>query len=218
MPDIHVPHLDEEEAAIPGKRHHASRSLLKIGLEVLLITTGVFLGLAGEQWREHVRHRELAVASLQRFRTEFRSNRAEVVRVHARHVQEIHGLEGYFDQHGPELKAHVLDPAKPIPFPVPDTVTDSAGFDYSAWEVAVATQALSDIDPDLVARMSAVYRMQQMYENAHNAIAQFSYSFTDEVYWLKGVMTYFGDAALYEDLLLKRYDEILSRLEKAIGD
>ena len=66
--------------------------------------------------------------------------------------------------------------------------------------------------------MSSIYRMQQMYEDAHRAIAQTSYSFTNVVFWLRGVLSYFGDAVLYEELLMKRYDEILPRLDKAIGD
>jgi hypothetical protein len=49
-------------------------SWLKILLEVALITTGVFLGLAGEQWREQVRHRETAEASLRLFRAEILAN------------------------------------------------------------------------------------------------------------------------------------------------
>ena len=223
MPDIHVPHLDEEEKHAgeknaSGKRRPAWKALLKVGLEVLLISSGVFLGLAGEQWRETVRHRELADASLRRFRAEFRINRAQVERVHSRHVTEVNGLEAYFSAHGKELFAHIVDQTKPIPSPVPDTVTDSALFDYSAWELALATQSLAYIDPDLVASMSTAYRMQQMYEDSHRAIAQVAYSTTNMVYWLRGVTGYFGDAALYEELLLKRYDEILPRLDKAIND
>jgi len=224
MPDIHVPHLDEEERhageehAASGKRRPAWKSLLKLGLEVVLISSGVFLGLAGEQWRENVRHRELADVSLRRFRAEFRNNRAQVERVHSRHVTELNGLEAYFSAHGKELFAHVLDQTKPIPSPIPDTVTDSAVFDYSAWELALATQSLAYIDPELVASMSTAYRMQQMYEDSHRAIAQVSYSITNMVYYLRGVTGYFGDAALYEELLLKRYDDILPRLDKAIGD
>ena len=38
----------------------------KIGLEVVLITAGVFLGLLGEGWRENAEHRGLADASLRR--------------------------------------------------------------------------------------------------------------------------------------------------------
>jgi hypothetical protein len=63
-----------------------------------------------------------------------------------------------------------------------------------------------------------VYRLQQMYEDSHRAIAQVSYAITNAVYWLRGVMTYFGDAVLYEELLMKRYEEILPRLDKALGD
>jgi len=129
----------------------------------------------------------------------------------------VNGLEAYFSAYGKELAAHILDQTKPIP-PVPDNVTDSATFDYSAWELALATQSLAYIDPELVASMSTAYRMQQMYEDSHRAIAQVSYSITNVVYYLRGVTGYFGDAALYEELLLKRYDDILPRLDKAIGD
>jgi hypothetical protein len=221
VPDIHVPHLEEQDdengEPIPGKTPRSWKSLLRIGLEVLLITSGVFLGLLGEQWRENAHHRELATASLERFRAEFRANRAEVERVKDRHAKERNDLAAYLEAHNRELLAHIVDPTKPIPSPVPDNVTDSAGFVYSAWDVALATQSLAYIDPELVASMSSVYRMQQLYEDAHRAIAQTSYSFTNTVYWLRGVTTYFGDAVLYENLLLKSYDEILPRLDKALG-
>jgi len=186
VPEIHLPHLEEEAEGeaethpAPSKTSRRWKSALKIGLEVLLITS--------------------------------------VERVHDRHVKERKDLEAYFAAHGNELNAHLVDPRKPIPGPVPDNVTDSAGFDYSAWDLALATQSLSYIDPDLVASMSAAYRMQQMYEDAHRAIAQTSYSFTDPVYWLRGVTNYFGDAALWEELLLKRYDDLLPRLDRALGE
>jgi hypothetical protein len=74
---VHRPDLDDDEDATPdadaasprrstGQVAHRSKSLLKIVLEVLLISGGVFLGLMGEQWREHTQHRELAEASLRR--------------------------------------------------------------------------------------------------------------------------------------------------------
>ena len=65
--------------------------------------------------------------------------------------------------------------------------------------------------------MSSAYRLQQIYIEAHRSIQQASYQMTDVVFWLNGVTTYFGDAVLYERLLLKRYDDILPRLEKALG-
>ena len=45
---------------------------------------------------------------------------------------------------------------------------------------------------------------------------QTAYSLTNPVYYLRGVNAYFGDASLYERLLMKRYDDLLPRLDKAI--
>ena len=198
---------------LPGR----AKSFAKIGLEVVLITTGVFLGLLGEQWRENAHHRELAKASLERFRAEFRANKAEVNRVHARHVQERDALQKYFADHQTELLAALLDLRKPLPQPIPDIVTDSAGVAYSAWDVALATQSLAYIDPDLVAAMSSAYRMQQMYEDAHRHIQQTQYSASVPVALMRGHLGYFDDASNYEELLLKQYDAILTRLDNAIG-
>ena len=78
MPDIHVPKLEE---------HGRGRSTLMVLLEVLLISAGVFLGLAGEQYRETARHREIAQEALQRFRTEIVANRQAVTAVKDYHIQ-----------------------------------------------------------------------------------------------------------------------------------
>src|SRR6187549_3591481 len=126
MPEIHLPHLEEDEdepasqpvstpASLPETaRPHRRYTWLKLILEVVLITTGVFLGLAGESWRESREHRELAAQSLRRFRDEFRANRAEVLRVHQRHLDEETAMLAYFEANGPALMAHQLDPKKPI--------------------------------------------------------------------------------------------------------
>src|SRR4051812_4352453 len=96
VPDIHVPDLDEEPSgstqptgtkpAEQAKPAHGAKWLIKVGLEVLLISAGVFLGLMGEQWRERAEHREIATAALRRFRTEFRNNRDAVASVKDKHV------------------------------------------------------------------------------------------------------------------------------------
>jgi len=217
MPEVHVPPLDTRRGS-HGSASGRTKSLLKIGLEVVLITAGVFLGLLGEQWRQNAEHRELAQQALRRFRAEFGANRAEVERVHGRHVQQYQALEKYFKEHQAELTTHLLDVRKPLPQPIPDMTTDSAGVAYSAWDVALATQSLAYIDPDLVAAMSSAYRMQQMYEAAHRNIQQTQYSATLPLPLMHGHMAYFGDASLYEELLLKQYVAILARLDKTIGD
>ena len=226
MPEVHLPHLDEEEeepapqpAFTPAAaRPHRPHSWLKLVLEVGLITAGVFLGLAGESWRETREHRELAEQTLRRFRAEVDSNRRAVERVHQMHTDQEKAMEAYFVANGPALMATMLDPRKPLPQPVPNTVLDSAVFDYSTWDVAVATESLAYIDPGVVAMISAAQRMQQMIEEDHKMIQQVTYSFQNQVHYLRGVAGYFGDTSLHEKLLLGRYNELLPRLDKAIED
>jgi hypothetical protein len=214
MPDIHVPHLDDEHEAAP---RHRLKAVLKLGLEVALITTGVFLGLAGEQWRESVRHHELAHESLVRFRDEFRTNKAQVLRVHDMHKTQEREMEAYLTDNNKALMESLADPRKALPQPIPNNITDSAGFDYSAWETALATQSLAYINPDLVASMSSAYRMQQMYEDSHRAITQASYSAGNPVVYLRGVTGWFGNSVIWEEQLLKWYDDLLPRLDRAIA-
>ncbi|HZS60014.1 MAG TPA: hypothetical protein VFA43_12145 [Gemmatimonadaceae bacterium] len=85
MPDVHVPKVDE-----PNGSH-----ILKLLLEVALISVGAFLGLMGEQWRESRHHRELAEQALQRFRAEIVSNRKAVAEVKDYHVTLLHELNAY---------------------------------------------------------------------------------------------------------------------------
>jgi hypothetical protein len=113
VPDVHLPHLEDDEdepaagpalQAAPGtpadqplvRAARRSKSLLKIGLEVILISSGVFLGLMGEQWRERAQHREIAEVSLRRFRMELQTNRNAVASVRNKHVAKLKYLESYF--------------------------------------------------------------------------------------------------------------------------
>jgi len=48
----------------------------------VLISSGVFRGLAGEHWRESRHERELAHAALRRFHTEVTANRKAVASNH----------------------------------------------------------------------------------------------------------------------------------------
>ncbi|MEO6524986.1 MAG: hypothetical protein ABIP93_00010 [Gemmatimonadaceae bacterium] len=66
-----------ESAADASREVSPSRGgrTLRIALEVALISAGVFLGLAGDQWRENAWHRDLAKKSMERFRSEIVANR-----------------------------------------------------------------------------------------------------------------------------------------------
>ena len=64
-------------------------------MEVVLIATGVFLGLMGEQWREHVQHREAAQSALRLFRAELITNQKSVASVKDYHVALKARMDAY---------------------------------------------------------------------------------------------------------------------------
>jgi hypothetical protein len=147
MPDVDVPGLEADDAPplAPRDPRYRRTWLLKIALEVVLIGTGVFLGLVADQWRDTVKHRELAQASLRRFRAELQRNRDNVAAVKDRHATKLKALNDYFTAHAAELVRHAADPRAPLPLPPSHMSTSPAFFEYSAWDVALATQ--SSIEP-----------------------------------------------------------------------
>jgi hypothetical protein len=156
MPDIHLPQFDDhEEEDAPTARESAHRprtgSLFKIALEVALIGAGVFLGLAGEQWRENARHRELAEASLRRFRMEISTNRKSVA-----------GVQGYHAALNKNLDLWVAaDPNTRKTIKVQLQGLQRALFEHTAWDLALATQSLEYIDPSLAFSLSRIYAGSQ---------------------------------------------------------
>jgi hypothetical protein len=230
VPDVHLPHLEDDEdepaagpalQAAPGtpadqplvRAARRSKSLLKIGLEVILISSGVFLGLMGEQWRERAQHREIAEVSLRRFRMELQTNRNAVASVRNKHVAKLKYLESYFQLY----EAKDAEGRKKLAWP--DTATDPAFLEYSAWDVALATQSLAYIDSDLAFSISHVYAVQQQLDGATRAVTQAMYSATDPIVFLRnGLITYFSDCTLIEPRLLTVYDEIIPRLDQALGE
>ena len=81
-----------------GARLWQRRPVLRVLVEVVLIATGVFLGLAGDAWREREQKREAARASLRRFRTEIAANRAAVAAVRDYHVTRLASVTAYLNK------------------------------------------------------------------------------------------------------------------------
>lgn len=202
MPEVHLPRLGHG----PG-----GSSLLKIVLEVILIGGGVFLGLAGEQWRENAHNRELAEMSPRRFRTEIQANRKAVAAVKDYHAVTLKGLRAYFAADAQARKAlsvHIegLQPAF---------------FEHTAWDLALATQSLAYIDETLAFDFSRIYNAQKMYEGLTSGITQAMYLRTptdSEDAFMAAVMVYYSDLSGMEPKLLDLYDELLPRLDRALDE
>ena len=219
MPEVHLPHLDDEEpeAARPPDAHeagervrpaatHRSKSLLKIGLEVLLISTGVFLGLMGEQWRERAQHRELAAESLRRFREEIAMNRTAVSAVKEYHATMKKTLDAYVSGRlqGAQENGRSAPGLQP------------ATFERSAWDLALVTQSLAYIDPQLAFSLSRIYTLQQGYADRRAASCRRCTSGRRMRICgiFRAVAIYYGDIVIYEPKLLQLYDEVLPRIDQ----
>jgi hypothetical protein len=189
---------------------HYRKSLLMIGFEVLLISGGVFLGLMGEQWRERTEQRELANESLRRFRTEIRTNRDAVAANADYHVRLRNEIQAYFKTKG-TASVNMSQGLGPV------------FFERAAWDLAVATQALAYMDADLSFAISRVYTIQQGYAS-HQATVTPAVIFggrspaqDPEAFW-RPVLWYLGDVSFFDPTILKAYDEILPRIDRALGE
>jgi hypothetical protein len=220
MPEVHLPQLDEHEeeaapasaSASPMASHRPrGKSLFTIALEVMLIGTGVFLGLAGEQWRENAHHREMAEASLRRFRTEILTNRQTVAGIKDYHVTMKKRLDAYFaadakTRPNVEVKLRGVEPAF---------------FEHTAWDLALATQALAYIDSSLAFALSRIYTSQQDYAELSRGVLQAMYVLNpieNEAAFFSAVLVYYGDIVLWEPKLLSMYDELLPQIDRALGE
>ncbi|HMJ85003.1 MAG TPA: hypothetical protein VK504_17600, partial [Vicinamibacterales bacterium] len=216
---------DEEEADAgppPGRRDagdrarpdatQRSKSLLKIGLEVLLISTGVFLGLMGEQWRERARHHEVAEASLRRFREEILANRKAVAAVKDYHTTTKQSLDAFFAADARTRSTHDVTVRGIQP----------ASFERTAWDLALMTQSLTFVDPSLAFALSRIYTTQQGYADLSRGILQAMYLLPpmseNPTPFFGALSVYYGDIVYYDPKLLELYDEILPQIDRALGE
>jgi hypothetical protein len=186
------------------------RAMIAKGLlEIALISVGVFLGLAAEQWRSNAQHREQAHAALLRFRTEIEHNRAAVEKVKDYHVQMRDVIGRYLD---PKTRAATnLQMEGVMP----------AVFEHTAWDLAIATQALADIDQALAFELARVYGLQQQYSGLSDGLTQAMYLRPPSENldgFLHSVRVYYDDVVVHEPALLDLYAHVLPLIDGALKD
>ena len=228
MTEVRLPHLDEEadaDAGPPADGHdvaarqptpltHRSTPLLKIGLEVLLISSGVFLGLMGEQWRERAHHRELAETSLRRFRDEIVANRKAVAAVKDYHALTKKSLDAFFAADA-ATRPTIQDSIRLRGIQPPS-------FERTAWDLALITQSLTFVDPSLAFALSRIYTTQQSYAELTRGILQAMYVLPpmseNPTAFFGALSVYYGDIVYYDPRLLELYDDILPQIDRALGE
>jgi len=180
-------------------------------LEVALIGLGVFLGLAGEQWRQDRADRQQAAESLRRFRAEIVANRAAVSAVKDYHATKLAELNAYFAA-TPEARATMRVPFDGLKPP---------SFEQTAWELALATQSLTHIDADLAFALSRVYSYQSLTTDLGQSVVQSMYlrppSESDTTF-LSAVRLYYSDLTGLEPGLVAAYDNLLPAIDAALAE
>lgn len=200
----------------PNARKHRRRHISGLVLELLMIVIGVFLGAMAEQWREAQHEHALAMASLRNFRREIADNRDRVLQVHDYHVALGKRVDSVVNGGStPSFREFVSKTGYRGVEPV--------DFDHTAWDLAIATQALTDFDPQLAYAISRVYTYQtsfQRYEDGfvQNALSPTTFANMNDALGLGITMdAYLIDVRNEESSLVKAYDGLLPKLDSALG-
>jgi hypothetical protein len=153
-----------------------------------------------------VRTRTRASWLRRRFRAEVVANRKSVAAVKDYHVELLANIQASL----------AADPSTRAARPLQVRGLQPVFFDHTAWDLALATQALAHIDSDVAYRLSRIYGLQRTYGDFTQAIMQAIY-LRPMLENLEGLNAYYGDLVLWEPSLLKMYDEVLPQIDRALG-
>lgn len=198
------------EPASTGAPRWERRSVIRLLLEVALIASGVFLGMAGDAWREREQKRDAARASLRRFRAEIAANRQAVAAVREYHVTTLASVRAYLG------KDHKTRNVADVKLNGLQWVT----FEHTAWDLALATQSLAHLDADVAFALSRIYSTQQLYADLTRGMTQAMYLLPLQDNFdafAEAANAFFGDVTFIEPKLLAMYDELLPKLDRTLG-
>jgi hypothetical protein len=183
------------------------KSLLRFLVEVILIGIAVFLGLVANQWREDRQHRELATVTLRYFRQDATVNRQAL-----RAEREYH--ESLARQLGVFLNSDLPKTAQNFEAKVHFMGVRPIIFEHTAWDLALATQSLSYLKPQLAYALSRVYTRQQALQTLEDTFLQATYAIQDPRAQATALEVYMTDVNIQEPVLLKLLDELIPELDQ----
>lgn len=199
-----------------NERTQRRRHISGLVLELSMIAVGVFLGAMAEQWREARHQQALARASLENFRREIAANRKSVLDARGYHLMLAKNVNDLANQ---DATPSFQDFFRKTRYDGLQPVT----FDRTAWDLAIATQSLTDLDPKLAYAISRVYTFQnsfQQYEDGFLRGFLSPASFMD-LRNARGVVVtmaaYLSDVKGEEASLVKAYDKLLPMIDSALG-
>ena len=200
--------------SLRGGEHR--RSFLSLFVEVALIAIAVFLGLLANNWHENREHRTQAQAALRNFVGEMETNLQATQRTRQYHETLARELREFLTSKEPPSEDRLYK-NKSVHFEGMRPVT----FEHTAWDLALATQALSYIKPDLAFDISKVYTEQNALQKLQDsflaaAFAPASLS-ADNVKGLATAMEYYLiDVNIKEPAMVSSYEKIIPEVKHAL--
>jgi hypothetical protein len=195
-------------------REH-QKSLLNIILEVVLISVGVFLALWANNWHEEREHRALAHSTLRNFADELRTNQ-----------QAVRNERQYHDTLARQLREFLISNEPPTDERLQKSVQFKGVrpiiFEHTAWDLALATQALSYLKPELAFDISKVYTAQSAFQALENSFLASAFTpatfSSDNVKGLVAAMEYYlRDINQKEPAILQLYDKVIPEIDQALS-
>ena len=192
------------------------RKFIELLIEVLLVTVGVFLALWANNWHEDREHRAQAKAALRNFLGEMEANRQATQRNRQYHETLEHELDQFLRSNEAPTEDRFK---KEVHFEGVRPVI----FEHTAWDLALATQALSYLKPELAFDISKVYTQQNAFQTLENTFLASAFTpasmSTDNQKGLATLMRfYLIDVNQLEPAILSRYDKVIPVLKRALGD
>ena len=202
--------------------HHGGghgKSAGALALELLMICVGVFLGLQVDQWREGRAKAELAHRTLANFRDEITANRAAIAEILPYHHATEGSLQRVVNQQF-KTGAHMtlVDMLKATGW----DGTKTRDLQTTAYDLAVATQALGELPPDLGLRVARLYTRQRALATFQDQFGQammvnFPAPGEDATRITFTLATGMREIWKQEERLVAAYDSVLPPLAGALG-
>ena len=196
-------------------REQDGKAILRMLFEVVLIALGVFLGLLANNWHEVREHREKAQAALRNFVGEMEVNLQATQRGRNYHETLAHELSQFLQSKEPSSDERF---ANEVHFEGLRPVI----FEHTAWDLALATQALSYLEADLAFNISKVYTQQtafQTFENSFLTSAFTPASLSSDT--MKGLapamLIYLREVNQQEPAIISRYEEAIPEVKRALA-
>jgi hypothetical protein len=199
--------------SLNGREHR--RSFLNLLFEVVLIAVGVFLALLANNWHEDREHQAQARAALRNFAGEMEANRQAMQRYRSYHETLARELEQFLRSKEPPSEERLN---KEVHFEGVHPVI----FEHTAWDLALATQALSYLKPELAFDISKVYTQQNAFQTLENswlasAFTPASMSSDNPKGMATAMVLYLIDVNQQEPAILQLYDKVIPEINSALS-